>query len=309
MLPFPRNILSINDFSKDLLLHFFEDVRALKATPSSDLLKGYLMGSCFFEPSTRTRLSFESAMLRLGGQCIGFSDVGGTSSQKGESLLDTMRMMEQYVDVIVLRHPLEGAARLAAEATSIPVINAGDGAHEHPTQTLLDLYSIQESQGTVEGLNIALVGDLKFARTIHSLALACSLFNVRFYLIAPQGLELSKEICNCLHSRRIKFSYHQSIEEILPKLDLLYMTRLQVERHSKTAFSPSTLPYTLTSKHLEKARENLRILHPLPRREEIHSSVDSSPHAYYFQQAKNGLYVRQALLHRVLNKQPQLSEV
>lgn len=296
-----RDIISISDFSKEDLDLLLEQTKEIKQTPQPTLLKGRLLGSCFFEPSTRTRLSFESAMHRLGGSVIGFSDIQTTSSKKGESLQDSMQMMAYYADVAVMRHPLEGAARLAADAAHIPIINAGDGAHQHPTQTFLDLFTIWESQGRLNKLAMALVGDLKYGRTVHSLAQALSHYNSRLYFISPLGLEMPKEICDELREKGIKFSFHRTYQEILDKVDILYMTRIQEERFiHKQEYDQVKHSYVLTAEQLQNAKPNLKILHPFPRVNEIDRSVDTTPYAHYFQQAQNGLFTRQALLALIL---------
>lgn len=298
-----RDLVSIKDLSKEEILQILEVASQFKSEPPGELLKGKIMGSCFFEPSTRTRLSFEAAMLRLGGQVIGFSEGSTTSAQKGESLADSMRMLDAYADVVVLRHPLEGAAQHASELISTPVINAGDGSNQHPTQTLLDLFTIKECQGRLDNLRIALAGDLKFARSIHSLAEALAHFHPRLYLISPDGLELPKELCESLRKHRIIFSFHHSFEEVMPHLDVLYMTRIQKERFSDPAqFEKVNNSLILRPEHLETAKDSLRILHPLPRVREIDSDIDATPYAYYFQQAQNGLYIRKALLALLFNK-------
>jgi aspartate carbamoyltransferase catalytic subunit len=295
-----KDIISISDFDKNDIVPLLEYIGKMKKDKHPDLLRGKILGSCFFEPSTRTRLSFETSMQRLGGSVVGFSDFQTTSAMKGESLYDTMKMMEMYVDVIAIRHPLEGSAQLAADAVQIPIINAGDGANQHPTQTIQDLFSIQETQGTLEGLHIALVGDLKHGRTVHSLAEALKPFKPRFYFISPPSLEMPKEICDQLRENGIKFSYHRSLEEIIPKLDILYVTRIQEERFTNRLDYDEVKNFMqLKAEHLQSAKKNLKILHPLPRVSEICNSVDSTSHAYYFQQAQNGLYTRQALLSLV----------
>ncbi|MFQ5730098.1 MAG: aspartate carbamoyltransferase, partial [Waddliaceae bacterium] len=225
-----EDIIAISDFTKDEILHILTFAKKLKDQPQPDLLKGKILGSCFFEPSTRTRLSFETAMQRLGGSVVGFADAECTSSTKGETLHDTMKMLENYVDVVVLRHPLEGAAQLAADTIEKPVINAGDGTNQHPTQTFLDLFTIRECQGKLEDLSIAMVGDLKQGRTVHSLAQALIPFRSRLYFVSPASLEMPKSICDELREKGIKFSYHKSLEEIINKLDILYVTRIQEER-------------------------------------------------------------------------------
>jgi aspartate carbamoyltransferase catalytic subunit len=225
-----RNIISMRDFSKEEILQILDRTKEIKASPPKDTLKGKIMASCFFEPSTRTRLSFESAMKKLGGDVIGFAEGRSSSTSKKETLHDTLRVIGEYADLIVIRHPLDGAARLAVEATQRPVINAGDGSNQHPTQTLLDLFTIQECQGRLEDLHIAFAGDLKYGRTVHSLVQAASHFNMRMYFIAPNGLELPKQMCEELKRRSILFSFHPSLQEIMPKLDIVYMTRIQEER-------------------------------------------------------------------------------
>ncbi len=263
-----------------------------------DALKGKILASCFFEPSTRTRLSFEAAMLRLGGSAIGFSEGGSTSVQKGESLTDTIRIVSNLSDLIVIRHSAEGSAFAAAEASVKPVINGGDGSNQHPTQTLLDLFTIRELHGKIDGLQIALMGDLRFARTAHSLALGLAHYAARLYFISSPELGLPDEIAQGLRKTGVKFSYHEDLEEVLPKLDILYLTRRQKERSSL----PEKKPFVLQKKHLEQGKESLRILHPLPRVTEIDPSIDALPQAAYFQQAANGLFVRQALLSLILEE-------
>jgi aspartate carbamoyltransferase catalytic subunit len=295
-----KDIISISDFDKNDILPLLEYIGKMKKEKHPELLRGKILGSCFFEPSTRTRLSFETSMHRLGGSVVGFSDFQTTSAMKGESLYDTMKMMEMYVDVIAIRHPLEGAAQLAADAVQIPIINAGDGANQHPTQTIQDLFSIQETQGTLQGLHIALVGDLKHGRTVHSLAEALKPFKPRFYFISPPSLEMPKDICEQLRENGVKFSYHRSLEEIIPKLDILYVTRIQEERFTNRMDYEEVKNFMqLKAEHLHSAKKNLKVLHPLPRVSEISNAVDNTPYAYYFQQAQNGLYTRQALLSLV----------
>ncbi|NGX42348.1 MAG: Aspartate carbamoyltransferase catalytic chain [Chlamydiae bacterium] len=296
-----RDILAISDFTKEEILHILDHANKLKDHPQPNLLKEKILGSCFFEPSTRTRLSFETAMHRLGGSVIGFSDAQYTSATKGETLHDTMKMLEHYADVITIRHSLEGAAQLAADTVDIPVINAGDGTNQHPTQTFLDLFTIQECQGQLENLHIAMVGDLKLGRTVHSLAQALIPFHSRLYFISPPNLEMPKAICNELKEKGVKFSFHKTLEEIVHKLDILYMTRIQQERFlSKKDFAVVENAFILKTELFDGVKENFKILHPLPRVNEIDTRVDSTPHAYYFQQAKNGVYTRQALLGLVL---------
>lgn len=291
-----RSLISISDLSKEEIEKLLKRAAEFKKKPPKELLRGKILASCFFEPSTRTRLSFESAMLRLGGQVIGFSDSNCTSTKKGETLFDTIKVIGALADLIVIRHPLEGAAKLASEATRKPVINAGDGANQHPTQTLLDLFTIKECQGKLSGLNIAIVGDLKYGRTVHSLAYAAALFDMRLYFISPDELTLPDAILQELRKKRGKFSFHRSIEEVIGKVDILYMTRLQKERFDQATYERVKDNFILNEALLEKAKKHLRVLHPLPRVSEIARAVDNTPHAYYFQQAENGLFVRQALL-------------
>lgn len=298
-----RDIISISDLTKEDILYVLRIADQIKKMNPTHLLDGCLMGSCFFEPSTRTRLSFEAAMKRLGGDVIGFADSNTTSAKKGETLHDSIKIIGQYVDVIALRHSIDGAARRAAEATDKPVINGGDGANQHPTQTLYDLYTIKESQKSIDGLHIALVGDLKYGRTTHSLAQALSHFNVRLYFIAPQSLQIPAHIANYVKAKQVKFSFHEKLDDVLPKLDVLYMTRIQEERFSDTMeYSKVKDVFRLTLDQLDVVRPSMRILHPLPRIREIDPLIDATPHAYYFQQAQNGLLIRQAVLSLVLGK-------
>lgn len=297
---FKADILSFKELTIEQIQQILDLAKRFKEKPASHVLQDKLIAHCFFESSTRTRLSFETATLRLGGQVIGFSSDEALSVQKGESLEDTIRIISNYADAIIMRHPREGAARLAAEISPVPVINAGDGANQHPTQTLVDLFSMQESQQRIDGLSIALVGDLKYGRTIHSLTQACELFDVRLYLVSPESLTLPDTICDRLKKRGVRFSFHKSIEEVIPKVDILYMTRIQQERFTKAEYQLVKDAYVLTPAQLTKAKPNLRILHPLPRVNEIDVSVDQLEYAYYFQQAANGIFVRQALITSVL---------
>lgn len=296
-----RDLVSITDLTKeeiDLILH---TAHFLRKHPQPDLLKGSILASCFFEPSTRTRLSFETAMHRLGGAVIGFSEAEKTSSKKGETLFDTIKVIGQYADLIVLRHPQDGAARLAAEATDKPLLNGGDGANQHPSQTLLDLFTIQECQGRMEGLSIALVGDLQYGRTVHSLSLALAHYAARLYFVSPESLSLPDAIGQELRKKGIKFSFHTSLEEVIPKVDILYLTRIQKERFSSLSL-PFFNPCRLKLSHLEKAKKTLKILHPLPRVDELEKSIDETPFAYYFQQTAHAIPVRMALLALLLGK-------
>lgn len=299
---FNQDIISIKDLSLEQIKLILKTADSLKKKPNTTLLKNKIIANCFFEPSTRTRLSFETAALRLGGQTIGFVDAENISVKKGETLHDTIKIISSYADLIVIRHPQEGAARLAADVADIPVINAGDAANQHPTQALVDLFTIQESQKKLNGLNIALVGDLKYGRTIHSLAQLCTHFDVRLFLVSPELLTLPEYICDELKKKGLKFSFHQKIEDVINRVDILYMTRIQQERFGKMEYESVKNQFILTSKTLEKAKDNLKVLHPLPRVNEIDIAVDASPHAHYFQQAANGVCVRQALLTLLLNK-------
>lgn len=291
------DILSMKEMQKEQILCVLDKATQISVATPKDLLKGVCLANCFFEPSTRTRLSFEAAMKRLGGEVIGFSEKHSTSAEKGESLHDAMKVIGSYADLIVIRHPLEGAARVAAEATDKPVINAGDGANEHPTQTLLDLFSIKECQGRLEKLHIACVGDLLNGRTVHSLAYALSHFDCRLYFVSPPSLPMPETVSLHLRKCGIPFSSHSAIEEVIDKVDILYMTRVQQERfvNSEEYFKVKD-HFILTLKMLTNAKPTLKILHPLPRVNEIESSIDHTPYAYYFKQAEHGLAVREAIL-------------
>lgn len=300
---YKKHIISISDLSRAELELVVETASRLKAEPRHDLLQHKLVASCFFEASTRTRLSFETAVQRLGGSVIGFADAGNTSlAKKGETLADSVRVITSYTDAFVIRHPQEGAARLAAEFSSVPVINAGDGSNQHPTQTLLDLFTIFETQGRLDKLHLAFVGDLKYGRTVHSLAQALSLFGAHFYFVAPDALAMPDYICEELDEKNISYSVHDSLEEVMPQLDILYMTRVQKERFEESEYRHIAAKFVLTCEQLATAKPNLKILHPLPRIDEIDTAVDATDHAYYFQQAENGVYARQALLALVLNE-------
>ena len=291
-----QDLISIADLSKSQIENILDTAKKFKQKRPAAQLQGKILGVCFFEPSTRTRLSFEAAMHRLGGSVIGFSDASSTSSQKGETLSDTMRVISAYCDCIAIRHPLEGAARLCADVVNVPVINAGDGANQHPTQTLLDLFTIRELHGKIDELHIAIAGDLKYGRTVHSLAMGLAHYNVRLYFISPPELPLPEEVAQTLRQAGVKFSYHADLLEVLPKIQVLYMTRLQKERHGAI----SHIPFVLNKAHLEKAQASLKILHPLPRVGEIDTSVDDTPFAAWFEQAANGLFVREAILSKLL---------
>jgi len=298
-----RDIISISDLNKNEIIHVLKHAKALKANPNSRLLDGYVMASCFFEPSTRTRLSFETAANRLGARVIGFADAGVTSAKKGETIYDSMKIIGQYADVIAMRHPIEGSARRAAEATDKPVLNGGDGANQHPTQTLLDLFTIEECQNKLNNLHIALIGDLKYGRTTHSLAQSLTHFNARLYLVAPENLQMPDYISDELKEKQIKFTFHDKIEDVINKVDIAYMTRIQKERFADLMeYERVKDVYVLKADMLGKVKNNLKIMHPLPRVNEITFDVDKTKYAYYFEQAQNGLYIRQTLLGLVLGK-------
>jgi len=301
---YQKHIISISELSREELELVVQTAGKLKAEPQPELIKNKVIASCFFEPSTRTRLSFETAIQRIGGDVIGFDNGGNTSlAKKGETLSDSVQVISSYVDAFVMRHPQEGAARLASEFTGgVPVINAGDGANQHPTQTLLDLFSIYETQGRLDNLNVAFVGDLKYGRTVHSLTQALAKFNNnRFFFIAPDALAMPDYICEELDDAGIQYSVHQEMESTMTELDVLYMTRVQKERFDDSEYAHIKSAYVLSAATLEGAKENLKVLHPLPRVDEITTDVDKTPHAYYFQQAENGVYAREALLALVLN--------
>ena len=296
------SLVSIADLSRDKILYLMEMAQEFEQYPNRKLLDGRIVATLFFEPSTRTRLSFETAAHRLGASVIGFTDPKVTSSTKGETLKDTIMMVANYSDVIVMRHFLDGAALYASELTQTPVVNAGDGAHQHPSQTLLDLYTMLQTQGKLENLNIHLVGDLKYGRTVHSLIMAMRHFNPTFHFIAPKELAMPEEYKQYCNKHGIKFVEHEDFnEDTIAEADIIYMTRVQRERFSDLMeYERVKDVYILRGDMLGKAKENMRILHPLPRVNEITQDVDDTPHAYYFQQALNGLYAREAILCNAL---------
>jgi len=298
----PNSLVSISDISKEEILRLLRQARYFESHPNQRILEGKVVATLFFEPSTRTRLSFETAVNRLGGRVIGFSDANTTSSSKGETLKDTIKMVSNYVDIIIMRHYLEGAARYASEVTDIPVINAGDGANQHPSQTMLDLYSIYKTQGTLENLTITLVGDLKYGRTVHSLLMAMRYFNPTFRFVACEELGMPKEYKIFCDENGIRYTEHRDFSpEVINTSDIIYMTRVQRERFADIMeYERVKDLYNLNSAMLTDARPNMRILHPLPRVNEIAQDVDDNPHAYYFEQARNGLYARQAIICRAL---------
>lgn len=297
-----KNLVSIDDLSRDEMLDLLEDAKFFEEHPNHKILDGRVVATLFFEPSTRTRLSFETAVNRLGGRVIGFSDANSTSTSKGESLKDTIKMVSNYVDLIVMRHHLEGAARYATEVTDTPIINAGDGANQHPTQTMLDLYSIYKTQGTLENLKITMVGDLKYGRTVHSLLMAMRYFNPTFCFVACDELRMPDEYKRFLDKHGIKYCEETAFSpEVINSSDIIYMTRVQRERFTDIMeYERVKDLYSLHNSMLDGAKENMRILHPLPRVNEINPDVDDNPQAYYFQQARNGLFARQAIICRSL---------
>jgi aspartate carbamoyltransferase catalytic subunit len=299
-----RDIISLKDFSREEIDYVLEMAKTMEpiAKTGSHLLQGKILATLFFESSTRTRLSFESAMHRLGGATIGFAEAEISSVKKGETLADTVRVVEKYADVIVIRHPLEGAARLAAEFATVPIINGGSGAEEHPTQALLDLYTILKEKKRIDGLNVALVGDLRYGRTVHSLAYALSLYKVNLLFVSPEMLRMRREVLETI-KEKIKVSEKNKIEEVIKNVDVLYMTRIQKERFPDAAeYAKVKGSYRINSDSLQSARKDMILLHPLPRVDEIAPEVDNTAHAKYFDQVWNGIVMRSALLSLVLGK-------
>ncbi len=298
-----KSLISITDFTKDEYLKIMRLAEDFEANPNQNLLHGKVIATLFFEPSTRTRLSFETAINRLGGKIIGFSDSSSSSVSKGETLHDTIRMVSNYADMIIMRHPMEGSARYASEVSSVPVINAGDGANQHPSQTLLDMYSIIKTQGSLDNINLFLVGDLKYGRTVHSLLMAMLQFeNPIFNFIAPPELSMPNEYKIYLTSKGIRYFEHLEFTDIINAADIIYMTRVQKERFiDPVEYEKVKNIYILRNEMLKNTKENMKILHPLPRINEIHTDVDSNPKAYYFTQAKNGVFTRMAIISHLLN--------
>ena len=297
-----HDFVTIADLSKEKIMYLLEMAHEFEKHPNRELLKGKVVATLFFEPSTRTRLSFETAANRLGARVIGFSDAKASSVSKGETLKDTVLMVSNYADVIVMRHYVEGAAQYASEVAPVPIVNAGDGAHMHPSQCLLDLYSIYKTQGTLDNLNIYLVGDLKYGRTVHSLITAMRHFNPTFHFVAPKELAMPDEYKIYCKEHGIKYVEHTDFnEDIIADADILYMTRVQKERFSDLMeYERVKNVYILKNSMLGKAKPNMKILHPLPRVNEIAYDVDDNPHAYYIQQAGNGLFAREAIFSHVL---------
>ncbi len=297
-----KSLVSIIDYTKDEYLKILDLAAGFEKQPKQTILEGYVIATLFFEPSTRTRLSFESAVNQLGGRIIGFSDIGTTSVTKGETLNDTIKIVSNYSDLIVMRHPLEGSARFASEVASVPVINAGDGANQHPTQTLLDMYSIQKTQGKLDGLNIFMVGDLKYGRTVHSLLMAMSQFQTTFNFISPDELKMPDKYKQHLDTLGLKYYEHKDFTDIIAEADILYMTRVQKERFSDPIeYERVKNVYILKNDMLENTKDNLKVLHPFPRVNEITEDVDNNMKAYYFTQARNGVFTRQAIITSILD--------
>ncbi|HPW65723.1 MAG TPA: aspartate carbamoyltransferase [Salinivirgaceae bacterium] len=296
-----KSLVSITDYSKEDYLEIIRVASEFEKNPIQDILRGYVVATLFFEPSTRTRLSFESAVNKLGGRVIGFTDVVTSSVQKGESLKDSILTVANYSDLIVMRHPIEGSARFASEISKVPIVNAGDGANQHPTQCLLDLYSIYKTQGTLENLNIAMVGDLKYGRTVHSLIMALSEFSPTFNFISPDELRIPLEYKVFLDNKGLKYYEHTELEDALHYSDIIYMTRVQKERFSDPIeYEKVKNAYVLKNSMLQNTKDNMKILHPLPRVNEISTDVDTNPKAYYFHQALNGVFTRQAIISKIL---------
>jgi len=296
-----KNLISMRDLNAEKILELVALAESLEKDPSQIDLARRVMAAMFYEASTRTRMSFESAMKRLGGEVIAMVGTSGTSVEKGETLADTAKVMARYSDIIVMRHPLEGAARYVSEQVNVPVVNAGDGANQHPTQSLLDLYTIKKAQGTLEGLKLALVGDLKYGRTVHSLAYALAPFSPEFYFVSPRSLCMPAHILKDLTKRGVKFTEKKKIERIVDEIDIMYVTRIQRERFpDREEYEKVKNAYIITADLLQNARDNLKVLHPLPRVNEITTDVDSTKYAYYFDQAENGVYMRQAILATLL---------
>ncbi len=298
----PHSLVSIDELSKEDILSILDDARYFEQHPNHKILDGKVCATLFFEPSTRTRLSFETAVNRLGGKVIGFSDASTSSSSKGESLKDTIKMVANYVDLIIMRHYQEGAARYATSVTDIPVINAGDGSNQHPSQTMLDLYSILKTQGRLDNLEITMVGDLKYGRTVHSLLQAMKYFNPRFRFVSCPELAMPDQYIKFCDEHGIPYEIHTELTpEVLNNTDILYMTRVQRERFKDLGTYERVKDlYSINDAMLRDSRPNLRVLHPLPRLKEINEDLDENPKAYYFEQAHNGLFARQALIIRAL---------
>ncbi len=298
-----QSLVSMSDYTKEDILNILTEAEKFEQQNNQRLLEGKVVAMLFFEPSTRTRLSFETAVNRLGGRVIGISDASTSSSTKGETLKDTIKMVSGYADLIVIRHHIDGAARYASEIADVPVINAGDGSNQHPTQTMLDLYSIKKTQKTLDNLSISLVGDLKYGRAVHSLVMAMSNFNPTFHFVAPLELQIPESYKLLCQKKNIAFQQYTDINDSINKSDILYMTRVQRERFTDPVeYEKVKNTYVLKNAMLENSKPNLKILHPLPRVNEIDQDVDTNPKAYYFEQARNGVFVRQAIICNMLQK-------
>lgn len=296
-----KHLVSITDFSKEEIFRILDLAADFEKDPNQNLLNNKVIATLFFEPSTRTRLSFESAISRLGGKYIGFTDASSSSVSKGESLKDTIMTVANYSDLIIMRHPIEGSARWASEVSKVPIVNAGDGANQHPTQTLLDLYSIRKTQGTLDNLNICFVGDLKYGRTVHSLLQAMAMFNTTYNFVSPKELRIPDEYKLFLDRKGLKYFEHRELDEVLKHADIIYMTRIQRERFSDPMeYEKTKNSYVLKNNMLDQTKDNMKVLHPLPRVNEIHTNVDENEKAYYFTQALNGVYTRQAIITHIL---------
>ncbi|WP_042707353.1 aspartate carbamoyltransferase [Methanobrevibacter wolinii] len=306
-----KNVISINDFEKEDINYILDEAAKLesvaKSQVSSNLLNGKILGMMFFEPSTRTRLSFETSMKRLGGECIGFDNTTSSSIVKGESIADTAKMIESYSDALVIRHELEGVSKFISEIVDIPVINAGDGAAQHPTQTLLDLYTMKKEFGHIENLKVALVGDLKYGRTVHSLAYALGLYNVEMTFVAPKELRMPREILEDLKKNNIKFTENENLNEVIDDIDVLYDTRIQKERFPDLEEYLKIKDAYLINHDMLKGKD-LIVMHPLPRVNEIAYDVDNTKHNRYFQQAFNAVPVRMAILKNLILNNPKFPE-
>lgn len=301
-----QSLVAIDDLNRDDILALLERARFFEQHPNCRLLDGKVVATLFFEPSTRTRLSFETAVNRLGGRVIGFSDAATSSTSKGETLKDTIKMVSNYADLIVMRHFLEGAARYATEVTDVPIVNAGDGANQHPSQTLLDLYSILKTQGRLDRLTITMVGDLKYGRTVHSLLQALRYFKPTFHFVSSPELRMPQQYLDLCKENDIEYHEHTEFSpEVINASDILYMTRVQRERFTDIMeYERVKNLYTLRNSMLADSKPTLRILHPLPRVNEIDRDVDDNPKAYYFEQARNGVFARQAIITNALGINP-----
>jgi len=298
-----KSLVSIHDYSKTDYLRIMDLAEEFERNPRNygNLLTGKVVATLFFEPSTRTRLSFESAVQRLGGRIIGFADSSSSSVSKGETLKDTIKTVSQYSDLIVMRHPIEGSARWASEVSDVPIINAGDGANQHPTQCLLDLYTMKQTQGKLDNLIITMVGDLKYGRTVHSLIQAMSYFSPSFHFVSPEELKMPNEYKMFLKEKKIPFKEHHDLSEVLKISDIIYVTRVQRERFSDPIeYEKVKNAFVLKNSMLEDTKPGLKILHPLPRVNEINEDVDTNKKAYYFRQALNGVYTRMAIISSIL---------